>query len=184
MNSLKAHLLIATPDLVAAIFTRSVILMIDHDENGAMGVILNRPTDATAADLPLDAIGEEVEWDHPLHIGGPVPGPLMILHTVEELSDREVMPGLFLTLDAENVREILRRRCEPSRIVLNYSGWGAGQLEGEFDQDSWLTLPAQLEHVFETPEAGLWESVVGQVNARKLSDFLGIRHIPPDPTVN
>ena len=69
-------------------------------------------------------------------------------------------------------------------IIANYSGWGPGQLEGEFGWDSWLTLPAKDEHVFWAGEKDLWKLVVNEVNARKLSDFLNLREIPPDPRLN
>ena len=184
MNTLEGHLLIATPDLLAPMFARSVILMIDHGEGGAMGVILNRPTEATVADLPAEVLGDEVAWDKPLHLGGPVPGPLMLLYADPELADREVLPGVYLTLDADKAREVIARRAEPTLIVVNYSGWAAGQLEGEFDQESWLTLPATVEHVFGAAGTDLWASVVGPVQAIKLSEFLGVRMIPTDPSMN
>ncbi len=184
MNSLKGHLLIATPELIVPVFTRTVILMIDHNADGAMGVILNRPTDATTSDLPSEVLGADFDWQKPLHLGGPVSGPLMILHANAELADREVLPGVYLTLEAEKARDLLISRAEPSLIVVNYSGWSAGQLESEFDRDSWLTLPANADHVFGTSDDDLWTSVVGQASARKLSDFLGLRHVPLDPTMN
>jgi putative transcriptional regulator len=184
MNSLSGHLLIATPELRAPLFARSVVLMIDHDEEGAMGVILNRPTDAVASDLPEEVVGEDFAWDKRLHLGGPVPGPLMLLHADPDLAGREVLPGVFLTLDAEKARALLAERAEPSMIVVNYSGWGPGQLEGEFGWDSWLTLPATAEHVFGPEGEDLWDAVVGRVHARKLSDFLGIKVVPPDPSLN
>ena len=184
MNSLKGHLLIATPELLAPLFAQSVILMIDHDEHGAMGVILNRPIDATASDLAGKVVEEGFTWDKPLYLGGPVSGPLMVLHALPDLADREIVPGVFLTMEAENAKELLGRKAEPSLIVVNYSGWGAGQLEGEFGWDSWLTLPATARHVFGSDSADLWESVVKQVHARKLSEFFGVRQIPPDPSMN
>lgn len=185
MTSLQGHLLIATPRLLTPIFTRSVILMIDHDEGGAMGVLLNRPTDATATDLAGVILEPGFAWDKPLNLGGPVSGPLMVLHTLAELADREVLPGVCLTLEAAKAKAILSRKAEPSRIVVNYSGWGPGQLEGEFGWDSWLTLPAKADHVFGSGPDALWEAVVKQVNARKLSEFLGLRiPSPPDPSLN
>lgn len=184
MNSLRGQLLIAAPELKAPFFTRTVILMIDHNEEGAMGVILNRPTEAKASELPREVVGPDFDWDKPLNLGGPVPGPLMILHTLSELADREVLPGLFLTLDAEKAREILDGRSEPSLLVVNYAGWGAGQLEGEFGWDSWLTVPASIEHIFGAAEEDLWIATVRQANARKLSEFLGLRVIPTDPSLN
>jgi putative transcriptional regulator len=184
MNSLKGHLLIATPQLLAPIFARSVILMLEHNEEGAMGVIVNQPINTTITDLAGKIFEEGFEWDKPLHLGGPVPGPLMVLHTLEELADQVILPGIGHTLEASRVQEIIRQRPEPSLIIANYSGWGPGQLEGEFDWDSWLTLPATPDRVFWTGEKNLWKVVVNEVNAKKLSEFLKLREMPPDPSMN
>ena len=75
-------------------------------------------------------------------------------------------------------------RPEPSLVIANYSGWGPGQLEGEFNWDSWITLPATSDHVFWTGEKDLWKVVVGEVNAIKLSEFLGLKTRPADPRLN
>jgi putative transcriptional regulator len=184
MNSLKGHLLIATPQLLAPIFTRSVILMLEHNDEGAMGVILNQPLNTTITDLAGKIFDQDFAWDKPLCLGGPVPGPLMVLHTIEELGEQLVLPGIFTTMEASRVQEIITKRPEPSLIIANYSGWGPGQLEGEFGWDSWLTLPATSEHVFWTGEKELWKAVVNELNAKKLSDFLKIREQPPDPSMN
>ena len=184
MNSLKGQLLIATPELLSPLFTQSVILMVDHNEEGAMGLIVNRPTEATASDLAGKILDEDFTWDKPLHLGGPVSGPLMILHTDPELADREVIPGVFLTMDAEKAEGLLTSKVEPSMLLVNYAGWGPGQLEGEFGWDSWLTLPATTDHVFGMGPENLWETVVKRVNARKLSEFFGVRAVPPDPSMN
>src|SRR5207302_1388936 len=113
---------------------------------------------------PLDTAGkifeDGFEWDKPLHLGGPVPGPLMVLHAIEEMADQVLLPGIGYTLEASRVQEIIRERPEPSLVIANYSGWGPGQLEGEFGWDSWLTLPAKPEHVFWSGEKELWKVVV------------------------
>jgi putative transcriptional regulator len=184
MNSLKGHLLIATPQLVAPLFARSVILMLEHSEEGALGVILNHATEATITDIAEKVFEEPFEWDKALHIGGPVPGPLMAVHRLDELADQEIIPGVFSCVEASKVQAVIRARTEPSLIVANYSGWGPGQLEGEFGWDSWLTLPATPEHVFWAEAEDLWEVVVKAVNAKKLSEFFGIREVPPDPSMN
>ncbi len=142
MQSLEGQLLIATPDLLAPMFSQSVVLMIDHDEEGAIGVILNKPTNTTMTDLSGKLFDDEFEWDKPLHVGGPVTGTLAVLHTIEAMADREVIPGVYLTLEATKVQHVLSKKPQPSVIVANYSGWGPGQLEGEIDRDSWLTMPA------------------------------------------
>jgi putative transcriptional regulator len=184
MNSLKGQLLIATPQLVAPVFTRSVILMLEHNEEGAMGVILNQPINTTITDLAGKIFEDSFEWDKTLSLGGPVPGPLMVVHTLEQLADAEILPGVFHTLEASRVQEIIQLRPEPSLIIANYSGWGPGQLEGEFGWDSWLTLPARTDYVFWAGEKELWKVVVNQVNAKKLSEFLKLRDVPADPSFN
>ncbi len=184
MQSLKGHLLIAAPQLSSPMFSRSVILMLDHNEDGAMGVIVNQPINTTISDLAGKIFETDFEWSKPLHLGGPVPGSLLVLHTLENLGDHEVIPGVFVTLDASSVQELIRERIEPSLVIANYSGWGPGQLEGEFDCDSWVTLPATSEYLFWTGERDLWKVVVGEVNARKLLDYLGLKTGPVDPTWN
>jgi putative transcriptional regulator len=69
-------------------------------------------------------------------------------------------------------------------VIANYSGWGPGQLEGEFNWDSWVTLPAKAVHVFWTGKRDLWKTVVSEVNARKLSEFLRLKEMPEDPSLN
>ena len=184
MTSLKGHLLIASPGLVASFFTRTVILMLDHTEEGAAGVVLNRATEATVSDIAETVFSEPFDWDKTLNLGGPVSGPLMVLHEVEDLSDREVLPGLYNSVEAEQVRRVVMGRTEPSMILANYAGWGPGQLEGEFDVDSWLTLPATRDYVFWAEDEDLWDVVVKAVNARKLSEFLGLKGVPSDPSLN
>ena len=184
MNSLRGHLLIATPGLLDPDFARTVLLVLEHDEDGAMGVVLNRPTGATLSDLAGKVFEEGFEWDRPIHLGGPVTGPFTVIHAIEDLADREVIPGVYHTVEATKVQEIISRKPEPSLAVANYAGWGPGQLEGEFDEGSWLTLPATAEHVFWAGEKDLWRVVVSEANARKLADLLGLGELPPDPRVN
>jgi putative transcriptional regulator len=184
MTSLKGHLLIASPTLLTSFFTRTVILMLDHSEEGAAGVVLNRPTEATIADIAETVFSEPFDWEKSLYLGGPVAGPLMVLHQDEDLSDQQILPGLYNAVEISNVRSLVHARTEPSLILANYAGWGPGQLESEFGVDSWLTLPATIDYVFWEGEKDLWDVVVKAVNARKLSEFLGLRDVPRDPTLN
>ncbi len=184
MQSLKSHLLIAAPQLDALLFAQSVILMLDHNQDGAMGLILNQPINTVITDLAGKIFEADFEWDKPLHLGGPVPGSLIVLHTLAGMGDDEIIPGVFVTLDAALVQQIIRQRPEPSLVIANYSGWGPGQLEGEFNWDSWITLPATRDHVFWTGEKDLWKVVVGEVNAIKLSEFLRLKTRPADPRLN
>ena len=184
MQSLKGHLLIATPDLSSPIFSRSVILLLEHGEEGATGVILNKPTNATMTDLSGRIFDEGFEWDKPLHLGGPVVGPLMVLHTVEEMADREVIPGVFQTLEATKVQHVIGHKTQPSLVVANYAGWSPGQLESEIESDSWLIMPARAEHIFWALGDDLWKATANEITITNLSVLLGLRHIPADPSVN
>jgi putative transcriptional regulator len=184
MPSLKGHLLVATPQLVAPIFSRSVLLMLEHTEQGAAGVILNRPTDATITDISERIFRERFEWDKPMNLGGPVPGPLMVLHTLGDLADQETIAGVYNTVDSDKIQRLVRRKAEPSLIVANYAGWGPGQLEGEIEEDSWFSVPASVRYVFWDGEADLWDAAIKQVKATRLSRLLGLRAVPDDPSVN
>ena len=184
MQSLKGHLLIAAPHLDTSVFAQSVILILEHDKDGAMGLILNQPINTLITDLAGKIFEEGFEWDKPLHLGGPVPGSLIVLHTLAGLGDNEIIQRVFVTLDASTVQQIIRLRPEPSLVIANYSGWGPGQLEGEFSWDSWLTLPATSDHVFWTGQKDLWKVVIGEVNAIKLSEFLRLKTRPADPRLN
>ena len=184
MQTLKGYLLIATPQLQSPIFTRSVILMIDQNKEGALGIIINQQINTTMTDLAGKIFVEDFEWDKPISLGGPVASSLMLLHTDERLADQEIIPGVYITVEGPRVQELIEQRPEPSLVVANYSGWGPGQLDQEIRRDSWLTLPATIDHVFWTDEEELWKVVFNQVQVRKLAELVGVCELPPDPSLN
>jgi putative transcriptional regulator len=184
MTSLKGHLLIAAPGLLDPMFTRSVVLLLDHDEDGAMGLILNVLTGTTMTDLAGKLFEEGFAWGKPLHLGGPVPGPLIVLHEIEELADREVVPGVDASLDSVKAQEVASRKAEPSLVVGNHAAWGSGQLEGEFGSGHWLTLPAKSGDVLWRESEEIWEATFKRANARTLSEITRIGMMPPDPRLN
>ena len=145
---LSGQLLIAAPGVTAPMFARSVVLLIEHDESGAMGVILNAPTGSTMSDLAGKLFEEDFSWDKPLHLGGPIPSPLIVLLAIEGLADREVLPGVYATLDAVKSQEVASRKAEPSVVLANHASWGPGRLEDEIGSGNWHTLPATAEIVF------------------------------------
>ncbi len=114
MDSLKGQLLVATPRLLDPNFRKTVLLMLEHSDSGAVGVVLNRATEATVEDLSEQVLQERFEWDKPIHIGGPVPGPLIVLHTVAEQADQEVIEGLFSTVDAAKIQDLFRAAPNPA----------------------------------------------------------------------
>lgn len=184
MKSLKGQLLIARPELDDPNFARTVLIMLEHAEGGALGVILNRPTDATVTDLAEQVLETPFDWEKPIHLGGPVPGPLIVLHTSAVSSDQTVMDGVYSTVDAQGIRELIQKRIEPSMIIANYAGWGPGQLDKEFAMDSWYTLPADLDAVFHNDDSDIWERLVKKIHAEALSTMLHLGDLPTDPSVN
>jgi putative transcriptional regulator len=184
-QSLKGHLLIAAPDLQASLFTRSVILMVEHtDDEGAKGIILNLPTNATMTDLAGKLFNEDFVWEKSLHLGGPVAGPLMVLHTDEHLADLEVVSGVYMALDATKSQHLISMEVEPSLVVANFSCWAPGQLEDELSKDVWLTTPADTAHIFLGDDQDLWRTSIGEIRADKLKEIVGLRDTPDDPSLN
>ena len=183
-TSLKGHLLVATPELLAPIFMKSVILMLDHSSEGAAGLILNRLTEATVASISEQVFEQSSDWLQPIRLGGPVPGPLIVIHRHEELADQTILPGVFSTVDADNVRQLMRLKVEPSLTLANYAGWGSGQLESELAEGSWVSLPATADFVFWDERDDLWNAVMKAYRGRSLSTLLNLREIPNDPSLN
>ena len=186
MDSLRSHFLIASPHLHDANFARSVVLMIEHDENGALGLIVNRTTG-----MKLDAFWKEVRQeylasaaDHVLSLGGPVEGPVMCLHTARAFADMEVLPDLFVASQPNLIHEIIRQDQRPFRIFWGYAGWGAGQLDAEMEAGGWLTTTATAAQIFQDDLDALWKQAVGQSGQDLLRDALGIRQFPEHPGLN
>ena len=183
MESLAGHLLIASPQLEDPNFVRAVVLLIHHNPQGAFGVVLNRPSDSTIKELWKEVAQTPCENDRHVHLGGPVSGPLIALHTDHELAEMEVLPGLFFAAQRENLERLIARQEAAYRLFVGHSGWGEGQLEGELQIGSWLTTPATIELVFYN-EGDLWKRTAQQVGETMLLQTLGLKELPPDPSLN
>jgi putative transcriptional regulator len=185
LKTLKGHFLAAAPSLLDPNFFRTVVLIFEHGAEGAAGVVINRAMDATISEIAEQVFDEPFVWDKPIYLGGPVPGPLMILHGEADLADQEVLPGVYSTVEADKVREVLRRRAEPSIIVANYAGWGPGQLEAEMAEESWITAPASADQLFGDEPDDLWDQVAAlSEDELDLAEFLGVPMVPEDPSLN
>ena len=189
MVDLTGHLLIAIPDLGDPNFSKTVVLLFQHSEEGASGVILNRPSDSS-----IDSVWEQVA-DEPcdckdlVRVGGPVQGPLIALHSSSALAETQVLPAVpatgkpvYISVARENLNDLVRQQEQSFRIYCGYSGWGPGQLESEISQGGWLTLKANSEHVFSSPDA-LWRQVCDDVGKDVLMPLLG-QHYSGDASLN
>jgi putative transcriptional regulator len=184
MTSLKGHFLVAGPKLLDPNFGRAVILLFEHTAEGAAGVIVNRPTSAIVSEITEVVLEERLVWDKPIHLGGPVPGPLVMLHTREPLGDLPILPGLFSTVDADLFRRLVREQAEPSLVIANYAGWGPGQLERELGEETWLVAPASTEQVFWQGDEPLWDVLSREIRGKMLAEMLRLRDLPSDPGLN
>jgi putative transcriptional regulator len=180
MESLKGQLLIAGGGLLDPNFRRTVILVGEHNEDGALGVVLNRPTDARVREVapPLSPLVGE---DERLFAGGPVqPQGAVVIAEFEDpgVSDLLVFGSIgFLTGELPpGVADSIRR----ARVFAGYAGWGAGQLEAEMDGSSWIIDQALAADVFTEDAEGLWTRVL----RRKGPQFHVLSLMPFDPSTN
>ncbi|MCE5393015.1 MAG: YqgE/AlgH family protein [Acidithiobacillus sp.] len=161
-SSLKNHLLIAMPNLHDGMFDRSVILICEHNAEGAMGVVVNRLLDINMADAlkALDIRPPEEMIHRPVYWGGPVsPQHGFILHQPVGAwgSSLVISPDLALT-SSPDILEAIAEHRGPSQylLALGYAGWGGGQLEQEIRENSWLHGPVDQSVLFALPAAERW----------------------------
>ena len=182
-KSLKNHLLVASTGLLDPNFAKTVVLIIEHSEEGAFGLILNRPTTVKLQQAWKQLSDEPCHGDDLLSLGGPCEGPLMVLHSVHALAEKEVRKGVYFSVKPENITQLVHQSEVQMRFFVGFAGWGPGQLESELREEAWHTSPARPNHVFEIDE-DLWSRVTKQIHDKRLAAELGIKHVPPDPSMN
>lgn len=169
-------LLVATPALVDPNFARSVVFLIQHDEDGAVGVVLNRPSVEEVSEHLPDVAGSVVE-PGVVFVGGPVEPVVAIGLERTDVPVRPIEPmagvGLLDLADGG-------ARVQPCRIYAGYSGWGPGQLESEIAEGSWIVVEATIADVFTDDPEGLW----GAVLRRQPGRVAMLASHPMDPTLN
>lgn len=183
MKSLQGHFLVASPHLVDPNFLRSVVLVIQHDEQGAFGVVLNRPTNNTIAELWGLISQTPCDNASPVHVGGPVAGPLIAVHGDAALSEMEIVPGVHFASAKESIVQLVTQSQCDVRLFVGYSGWGAGQLDSELQAGGWLTERATREDVFSDYE-DLWNRVARRIGLHVLEPTFKHVQVPNDPSMN
>jgi len=180
---LTGHFLVASRYLSDPNFAQSVVLMIHHNDEGAMGVVINRPSDKTVSEV-WELIGNEpCDRDEFIFIGGPVPGPLVALHSIEEFSEHDVLPGLHAATQKDSLDVLVRRTNVAVRLYSGNAGWGSGQLEAEMEAGGWLTTRATIDDVFADHET-IWKTVTQRIGLEIMAPDLDFEHVPPDPSLN
>jgi putative transcriptional regulator len=173
-ESLRGKLLIAAPSLFDY-FRRTVILVIEHSEEGAIGVVLNRPSETLVAEAVPD-LAEIAEAEDRVRVGGPVSPQAVV--ALGEFADpdeagKTVVDGLG-TVDPDAPHDSLRRL----RVYAGYAGWGAGQLDGEIEQGAWITQEARADDPFH--DGDIWSDTL----RKKGGGYRLLAMMPEDPAVN
>ena len=186
MNSLQGHMLIATPELVDPNFFRSVVLIVQHSEEGALGLIINRPTETPLAEIWPQLSDEPCEADDILFGGGPCEGPLMAIHTDPGHAQIDVLDGVCFSAEPTAAEWLIETEHRPRRFYVGCSGWAPGQLEGELATGSWITMPAKPTYIFqdEDDQPNAWVRIANDIADARLLDSLKQDHRPADPRLN
>jgi putative transcriptional regulator len=159
---LRGQLLLDSGQLQGSFFQRTVVLICQHDAEGAFGLVLNRNTGSKAGDMIVANLPQQIK-SCPLFLGGPVqPAALSFLHTDSFSPEANVMPNLSLGHSLDTLIE-LGDSFSPERKIkmfAGYAGWSPGQLEDELKRKAWLTHPASLDLVFDTEPEQLWQKIL------------------------
>ena len=182
-QSIAGHFLVASRHLRDPNFARSVVLMIHHTEEGAMGVVLNQPSEKTVREV-WDMIGNDpCDREDRIYVGGPVPGPLVAVHALQPFSEHEVVPGVYVSTHRDALDLIVRKPHEPFRLCSGHAGWGEGQLEAELEAGGWLTTRATKDDVFSDAET-IWKAVTERIGLEIMAPDVDPGDVPIDPSLN
>jgi putative transcriptional regulator len=180
VHSLKGQLLIAVPALLDPNFRRTVVLVGEHTEEGALGLVLNRPSETTV-DEAVPELAVLVASLEQVHVGGPVqPSAIVILADFVE-PDRagslvfDSVGFLPSEVDPDELGEL-----RGARVFAGYAGWGPGQLDEELEEGSWIVEPAIAADVFTLEPDELWSEVL----RRKGGPYSLLAQMPVDPSLN
>jgi putative transcriptional regulator len=181
MEFLHRQLLVASPTMADPNFARTVVAIANHDEDGALGIVLNRPSETEVGEAVPELQGV-VETDAVVFVGGPVqPASIVVLAEFADPDEAAflVVEGIGLVSDRTGL-DRLGSATARRRIYAGYTGWGPGQLESELEREDWIVEPALPEDVFDDEPGDLW----GRVLSRKGGQFRLLARMPVDPTVN
>ena len=182
MSTLQNHFLIAMPAMGDPNFDGTVTYLCKHNEEGALGLIINRPLDMQVAEVfeQLEfEVTDQRQAEQPVMAGGPVqPGTGFVLHQSDQSFESTLEGGASIKVTVS--QDILRAMASgegpwPSLVALGYAGWEPGQLEAEIVANAWLSVPADPALIFDTPFDQRWAAAAGLlgVNISQLTSYAG-----------
>ena len=180
----KGIFLIATPALRDPNFSQTVVLICEHGPDGALGIVINRPTEMNITEV-LPQVPVLEGQAHRIFSGGPVQkNSLLILYRLHQEVEgtHPVLDGVYLGGNMETLERMLEGpdQDESFRAYLGYSGWAPGQLENEMEMGSWLTMPARPDLVFDINATQVWGEVIQHFGEH----YSIYSDMPPDPSLN
>jgi len=167
--SLAGQLLIASPDMGDPRFERTVILLVEHNQRGALGIVVNRPVGERPLASILNSFGEKtmgIQGTARVFWGGPVqPGAGFVVHSAEyrRAETIDIDGRVAMTSSLEILRDIAGNKGpKKSLLAFGYAGWGPGQLEGEFKLQAWFTAPADPNLIFDDDRETVWDKALAR----------------------
>ena len=180
MESVRGKLLIAGPGLADENFWRTVVLVIEHSPEGALGLVLNRPSETTVGEAAAE-LAELLTLEEPLYVGGPVATTaLIVLAEFDRPDDAALISFADIGVVASGASEDARPDIRRGRGFVGHAGWGPGQLDSEIDRGDWILEAARREDAFTDGPDLLWESVL----TRKGGSYALVARMPVDPSLN
>jgi putative transcriptional regulator len=169
-DPLVGKLLIASPSMGEAIFAHTVILIVEHNEGGALGIVINQPFEEVSIASLLEGIGKKdtgVEGNVRIFAGGPMePGIGFIVHSTEyhRPETLDIDGRIAMTSNPEVLRDIGHKKGpKKSLIAFGYTGWGPGQLEVELARHDWLTIPEDPTLIFDDDRKQVWDHAMARL---------------------
>jgi putative transcriptional regulator len=181
MGSIAGQLLIAGPKLGDPNFWRTVVLVVAHSEDGALGLVLNRPSETTVREA-VPALTDLIDPDDDVLVGGPVQqSAVIVLARFQDPSQAALLAfdDIGVLGNAEEAGDS-GIGIRAARAFAGHAGWGPGQLDDELARGDWILEPAQPDDAFSSTPSGLWPSVL----SRKGGSYALVARMPPDPSTN
>jgi putative transcriptional regulator len=181
MDSARGQLLIAGPSLLDPNFWRTVVLVVEHTDEGALGLVLNRPSETSVGEA-VPQLEELLDPGEALFVGGPVqPSAVIVLAEFEDPGDAALIAFDDVgVLGTSSSPEELTVGVRSGRAFVGHAGWGPGQLDSEVERGDWIVEPAALEDAFSAEPRELWPEVL----TRKGGSYALIARMPADPSMN
>jgi putative transcriptional regulator len=180
VDSARGQLLVAGPALLDPNFWRTVVLVVEHSDEGALGLVLNRPSETTVGEA-VSELEQLLDVDDPLFVGGPVqPSALIVLAEFDEPDEAALIAFEDVGVLAYGAQVEPSLSVRRGRAFVGHAGWGPGQLDDEVERGDWILDPAGRDDAFTGVPLDLWSSVL----TRKGGSYALVARMPPDPSVN